>query len=189
MVTEDIAIPPGNVINIAMITDLATFEEVVVTALGISRERKTLGYSATSITGDEVAVSSTISPVNALQGRISGVDIQPTDGGTFGGSRITIRGNSVLGENNQPIFVVDGVIYDNQVSGGSQWGGVDWGNQLKSLNPDEFESVTVLKRFCCDCTLWITCHKWCCGYKYKAGSGTPGNWSDIQSACSYADCI
>jgi iron complex outermembrane recepter protein len=145
MVTEDIAIPPGNVINIAMITDLATFEEVVVTALGISRERKTLGYSATSITGDEVAVSSTISPVNALQGRISGVDIQPTDGGTFGGSRITIRGNSVLGENNQPIFVVDGVIYDNQVSGGSQWGGVDWGNQLKSLNPDEFESVTVLK--------------------------------------------
>ena len=145
MVTVDMAIPPGNVINVVMEPDTELIAEVVVTALGISRDRKTLGYAATSVTGEDVAVSSTISPVNALQGRISGVDIQPSDGGTFGGSRITIRGNSVLGGNNQPIFVVDGVIYDNQISGGSQWGGVDWGNELKSLNPDEFESVTVLK--------------------------------------------
>ncbi len=145
METVEMAIPDNNRLDVALMPDTETLDEVVVTALGISRERKSLGYAATNVTGDDVAVSSTISPVNALQGRISGVDIQPTDGGTFGGSRITIRGNSVLGGNNQPIFVVDGVIYDNQISGGSQWGGVDWGNELKSLNPDEFESVTVLK--------------------------------------------
>ncbi len=145
MVTVEAAIPPGNVLNVVLEPDPEELEEVVVTALGISRDRKTLGYAATSVGGEDIAISSTISPVNALQGRVSGVDIQPTDGGTFGGSRITIRGNSVLGGNNQPIFVVDGVIYDNQLSGGSQWGGVDWGNELKSLNPDEFESVTVLK--------------------------------------------
>jgi iron complex outermembrane receptor protein len=120
-------------------------DEVVVTALGIKREAKALGYAVTQVDGSKLAESTTISPVNALQGRAAGVDIAPSEGGIFGGTKITIRGNSTLKGNNMPIFVVDGVIIDNAVSGGSQWGGVDWGNDLKNLNSDEFESVSVLK--------------------------------------------
>ncbi len=148
MAPQVVPIPSDtDVVDIEMQVSASAMDALVVTALGIERQKRTIGYSSTSLTGDNVSVSSAINPVDALQGRVSGVDIQQTDGGTFGGSRITLRGNSVLGENNQPIFVVDGVVYDNQISGGSQWsvGGDDWGNQLKNLNPDEFESVNVLK--------------------------------------------
>lgn len=148
MKPQVLAIPSGSdVLDVVLEAEASAMDALVVTALGIERQKRTIGYSSTALTGENVTLSSAINPVDALQGRVSGVDIQQTDGGTFGGSRITLRGNSVLGSNNQPIFVVDGVVYDNQISGGSQWsvGGDDWGNQLKNLNPDEFESVTVLK--------------------------------------------
>ncbi|MCC5908393.1 MAG: SusC/RagA family TonB-linked outer membrane protein [Balneolaceae bacterium] len=148
MATKEVAVPEDtDALDVVMESEAAAMDELVVTALGVTREQRTIGYSSTSMRGEDISGSSTVNPVDALQGRVSGVDVQPTDGGTFGGSRITLRGNSVLGENNQPIFVVDGVVYDNQTSGGSQYsvGGDDWGNQLKNLNPDEFESVTVLK--------------------------------------------
>lgn len=148
MTPQVLSIPSeSDVLDVVLAAEPSVMDALVVTALGIERQKRTIGYSSTSLSGENVTASSVISPVDALQGRVSGVDIQQTDGGTFGGSRITLRGNSVLGENNQPIFVVDGVVYDNQISGGSQWsvGGDDWGNQLKNLNPDEFESVNVLK--------------------------------------------
>ncbi|MCC5908388.1 MAG: SusC/RagA family TonB-linked outer membrane protein [Balneolaceae bacterium] len=146
MSAQTFAVPSDtDVLNVVMEAHASAMDELVVTALGITREKRTIGYSSTSLTGENVSVSSQVNPVNALQGRVAGLDIQQTDGGTFGGSRITLRGNSVLGGNNQPIFVVDGVVYENQTSGADQWGGSDWGNQLKNLNPDEFESVTVLK--------------------------------------------
>jgi iron complex outermembrane receptor protein len=133
------------VIDVKLRAEDIAVDEVVVTALGIKREAKALGYAVTQVDGSKLAESTTISPVNALQGRAAGVDIAPSEGGIFGGTKITIRGNSTLKGNNMPIFVVDGVIIDNAVSGGSQWGGVDWGNDLKNLNSDEFESVSVLK--------------------------------------------
>ncbi len=132
-------------LNVKMASEDIGIQEVVVTALGIKKEAKKLGYAVTEVKGEKLAESSTISPVNALQGRSPGVEIAPSEGGVFSGAKITIRGNSTLGSNNMPIFVVDGVIIDNNTSGGSQWGGVDWGNELKNLNADEFESVSVLK--------------------------------------------
>ena len=132
-------------IDVALADDVASLEEVVVTALGVEREKKAIGYAVTELKGQEIAQSSTVSPVLALKGKVAGVDISPTEGGAFGGSRITIRGNSTLGNNNQPIFVVDGVIIENDLSGGNEWGGQDWGNNLKNLNADNYESVTVLK--------------------------------------------
>ena len=132
-------------IDVKMVAENIGLNEVVVTALGISKESKKLGYAVTQVAGDKIAASTTISPVNALQGLAPGVDIAPSEGGIFAGSKITIRGNSTLKGNNMPIFVVDGVIIDNSTSGGSEWGGVDWGNDLKNLNADEFESVSVLK--------------------------------------------
>ena len=130
---------------VSMEATIKELGELVVTALNISRPKKALGYAISEVKGSELAQSSTISPVVALQGKVSGVEVARSDGGSFGAARITIRGNSTLRSNNQPIFVVDGVIIDNELSGGSEWGGVDWGNKLKNLNADDFESVSVLK--------------------------------------------
>lgn len=122
-------------------------EEVVVTALGIRREQKAIGYAITEVKGEEITKANTVNPVAALQGKAAGVSIGGSDGGSYGGYKIQIRGVNTLGSNNQPIFVVDGVIMDNATSGNDEWGSGtgDWGNELKNLNPDDFESVTILK--------------------------------------------
>lgn len=122
-------------------------EEVVVTALGVKRSTKALGYAVTELKGDDLN-SNLINPVQALQGKVAGVDISSSDGGMFGASKILIRGASTLGKNNQPIYVVDGIILDNGVvSNDADWasGNANYGNELKNLNPDDFETVSVLK--------------------------------------------
>lgn len=146
METLRAAIPAEtNVLNVELRATVTAMDEVVVTALGITREKRTIGYSQTTLAGETVSLSTHVNPVNALQGRVAGVAIQQTDGGTFGHSRMTLRGNATLSGNNNPIFVVDGVIYENSAGGGSQWGAAGWGNRLNFLNPEEFASVTVLK--------------------------------------------
>lgn len=120
-------------------------DEVVVTALNIKKEKRALGYAVSEIKGDEMSRVQVANPVNALMGKAPGVQISTGAGGTFGGTKIQIRGASTLRTNNQPIFVIDGIILDNDVSGGDQYGNTDWGNDLKNLNPDDFESVSILK--------------------------------------------
>lgn len=145
--TKEMQVGSQSVINVSLQTRATGLDEVVVTALGIKRESKKLGYAVTEVKGEELAQTNTISPVAALQGKVAGVEIAGTDGGLFGGTKIQIRGVSTLGKNNQPIFVIDGVIMDNGTSGGGEWssGPGDWGNELKNLNSDDFESVSVLK--------------------------------------------
>ena len=143
----------GQPINVTLKDDTQTLEEVVVTALGLKREEKALGYAVTEVKGEALKAANTISPVAALQGKVAGVEISGSDGGLFGSTKIQIRGASTLGSNNQPIYVVDGVILDNGVSGNTtaDWGqggdnnANDYGNELKNLNPDDFETVSVLK--------------------------------------------
>ena len=137
----------GQPINVTLKDDTQTLDEVVVTALGMKRETKALGYAVTEMKGEDLNTN-VVNPVSALQGKVAGVDISAGDGGLFGSSRILIRGASTLGTNNQPIYVVDGVILDNAVKvGDADWSpsDTDWGNELKNLNPDDFESVSVLK--------------------------------------------
>lgn len=122
-------------------------DEVVVTALGVKRSTKALGYAVTELKGDDLNAN-LINPVQALQGKVAGVDISSSDGGMFGASKILIRGASTLGKNNQPIYVVDGIILDNGiVENDADWasGNANYGNELKNLNPDDFETVSVLK--------------------------------------------
>ena len=132
-----------------LVEDTQKLDEVVVTALGLKREAKALGYSATQLSGDDLVTANTISPVAALQGKVAGVEISGSDGGVFGSTKIQIRGASTLKGNNQPIYVIDGVILDNSTSssGDADWSADsgDYGNELKNLNPDDFESVSVLK--------------------------------------------
>lgn len=133
--------------NIVLAEDATGLSEVVVTALGLKREQKALGYAMTELKGEDLDAN-LINPVQALQGKVAGVEITSSDGGMFGASKILIRGASTLNKNNQPIYVIDGVILDNGiVENDADWasGAQNYGNELKNLNPDDFETVSVLK--------------------------------------------
>ena len=137
----------GGPVNVVLAEDSEMLEGTVVTALGIRRDQKAVGYAVTEIKSDQLNPN-LINPVSALQGKVAGVEINASDGGMFGRNKILIRGASTLGKNNQPIFVVDGIILDNDVVDPSaDWdsNNLDYGNQLKNLNPDDFESVSILK--------------------------------------------
>lgn len=137
----------GQAVNVTLASDLTQLEDAVVTALGIKRSTKALGYAVTEIKGDDLNAN-LINPVSALQGKVAGVEINASDGGMFGHNKILIRGSSTLNSNNQPIFVIDGIILDNDIAGSSaDWdaSNSDYGNSLKNLNPDDFETVSVLK--------------------------------------------
>lgn len=137
----------NNNFTITMKEDAKNIDEVVVTALGMKREAKALGYAMTELKGEDLDAN-LINPVQALQGKVAGVDISSSDGGMFGASKILIRGASTLNKNNQPIYVIDGVILDNDVvDNDADWatGGQNYGTELKNLNPDDFETVSVLK--------------------------------------------
>ena len=137
----------GGALSITLQEDAKALDEVVVTALGMKREKKALGYAMTELKGEDLDAN-LINPVQALQGKVAGVEISSSDGGMFGASKILIRGASTLNKNNQPIYVVDGVILDNDVvENDADWasGAQNYGTELKNLNPDDFETVSVLK--------------------------------------------
>lgn len=139
---QEVPINNRSIVNVTVMEDNKQLGEVVVTALGVTKTKKSLGYATTEIKGADLAVTNEVNPVNALQGKVAGVQIDQGGGGLFGSSKIVIRGNSTLGTNNQPIFVIDGVIVENNTFSGT---GRDFGNDLKNLNMEDFESVTVLK--------------------------------------------
>ena len=145
--TQEIKYTGQPSLPIKLIEDAQKLDEVVVTALGMKRETKALGYAVTELKGEEL-LNNSINPVSALQGKVAGVEIAGSDGGMFGSTKIQIRGASTLGKNNQPIYVVDGIILDNSIrNGDADWdsNNYDYGNELKNLNPDDFETVSVLK--------------------------------------------
>lgn len=149
MKMQEIQVNGKPTINVKLASENVGIDEVVVTALGIKREAIKLGYAMTEVKGADMKQVNTVSPVLALQGKSAGLSIGQSDGGLFGNTKIQLRGVSVMNSgNNQPIFVVDGVILENGISSSSaDWDASanDYGNMLKNLNPDDFESVSVLK--------------------------------------------
>jgi len=134
----------GRILQITLEDDAQTLGEVVVTALGLPKQARSVGYATTRVSTTEMERASAISPVNALQGKVAGVQINA--GGASGitsSSSITIRGAKSVDKNNSPIFVIDGMIIQENITGNLD--GTDWGSQLKNLNPADYESVTVLK--------------------------------------------
>ena len=120
--------------------------EVVVTALGIRRESKRLGYSITKVSGDEFTQSREINVGNALTGKIAGVSSSGPLTGPGGSSRVLIRGTNSLTGDNQPLYVVNGIPMNNSNLGSAgKWGGADLGDGLASINPDDIEEISVLK--------------------------------------------
>lgn len=120
--------------------------EVVVTALGIKKQARALGYSTTEVDGSLLTQSRETNLGNALTGQVAGVNVAGNATGPMGSSRVIIRGNASLTGNNQPLYVIDGVPFDNSNQGQSgQWGGADLGDGLSNINPDDIESIQVLK--------------------------------------------
>ncbi len=141
-VTENIS--GRTTIDVVMVTDMLGLDEVVVTALGITREKKALGYSVTDVKGDAVANTRETNIVNALQGLAPGVQITRASGAIGSSSQILIRGIKSFGDN-QPLWVVDGTPISNSASGASRAGGVDFGNNASDLDPENIASISLLK--------------------------------------------
>ncbi|MEQ6122506.1 SusC/RagA family TonB-linked outer membrane protein [Reichenbachiella sp. MALMAid0571] len=143
---QEIVVGSQSVIDITMQVDAEQLEEVVVTALGIEKDAKALGYAVTQLDGKGFTEAREINVGNALTGKVAGVNVSNIASGPAGSTRVVIRGNSSISGNNQPLYVVDGVPIDNTTLGSAgQWGGKDWGDGLSSINPDDIESMTVLK--------------------------------------------
>ena len=143
---KSVAVAGQTSITVSLEEDSEQLGEVVVTALGIRKEQKALGYSLTEVGGEELSSIKQPNAINALQGKIAGVNITQNATGAAGSSRVIIRGSSSLTGNNQPLYVVDGIPISNENNGAaSLWGGNDGGDGISSLNPDEIESVSVLK--------------------------------------------
>ncbi len=120
--------------------------EVVVTALGIKRDRKALGYGLEEVKGDAFEKAKETNVINSMAGRVAGLVVSQTAGGPSGSTRVILRGSTEMTGNNQPLYVVDGVPLDNTNFGSAGTsGGYDLGDGISSINPDDIESMSVLK--------------------------------------------
>ena len=143
--SQSVVVGSSSTVNVSLEPDNA-LEEVVVTALGVQRNTQALGYSVTNVEGDEISANPSTNAINALQGKVAGVNITGGAMGAKGSSRVVIRGSSSLTGNNQPLYVVDGItINNNNLGAAGMWGGTDFGDGISSINPDDVASVTVLK--------------------------------------------
>jgi TonB-linked SusC/RagA family outer membrane protein len=157
--TEEVAIAGRSVIDLSMTPDIQSLDEVVVTALGIERSAKSLGYATSKVNADQLTINRSPNLMNSLQGKIAGVNISSLGTGPGGTSKIRIRGQSSISGQNNPLIVINGVPIDNTNFGtnpgnlgsdgsiGTRGGGAttDGGDGLTSINPDDVESMTVLK--------------------------------------------
>lgn len=132
--------------TIVLKEDEKSLDEVVVTALGIKRDRKALGYGVGEVKGDELKKAKETNVINSLAGKVVGLVVSQTAGGASGSTRVVLRGNTEMTGNNQPLYVVDGVPLDNTNFGSAGTnGGFDLGDGISSINPDDIESMSVLK--------------------------------------------
>ena len=132
--------------TVTMEADGKVLNEVVVTALGVKRDRKALGYGLSEVKGEELTKAKETNVINSLSGKVAGLVVQNTAGGASGSTRVLLRGNTEMTGNNQPLYVVDGVPLDNTNFGSAGTeGGYDLGDGISAINPDDIETMTVLK--------------------------------------------
>ena len=145
MKTQEVDATDG--IVVVLENDFNALNEVVVTAMGITREKKALGYAIQEVKSDELLAAGAPSVTSALTGKVAGVQINTFGGSVGASSRISVRGNSSLSSNQQPLIVVDGVPISNdtQRTGDNTYRGVDFGSGLNDINPEDIESISVLK--------------------------------------------
>ncbi len=139
---ETVEISGRNEINIALQPDNKLLEEVVITAIGIEKDKRKVGYSVSEVDGDEIRESREVNVVNSLNAKVAGVQVTSSSGAPGASSSIRIRGNTSINGTNDPLFVVDGIPIDNSYRGSNF---TDQANRALDINPDDIESMTVLK--------------------------------------------
>lgn len=157
--SKEVTIQNGGPVTIALEADDQMLSEVVVTALGVKKERRALGYSVTQLEGETLTKARENNVVNSLVGKVAGLDISSTAGGVGSSSNVIIRGISSLGQSSQPLYVINGMPMENRAVGvssagstnpngnkGSKWDNApDMGDAISNINPDDIESISVLK--------------------------------------------
>jgi TonB-dependent SusC/RagA subfamily outer membrane receptor len=157
--SQEISVGNQTVVNLTLLPDESDLQEVIVTALGIEKPAKSLGYATSNVKSDELTINRTPNLMNSLVGKIAGVSIAPLGTGPGGTSKIRIRGQSSISGQNNPLIVINGVPIDNTNFGtnpgnSSADGSIgvrgsgntsDGGDGLSSVNPDDIENMTVLK--------------------------------------------
>lgn len=135
-----------NPLDIVLEEDSKMLDDVVVTALGIKRERKALGYGVDEVNGELLMKAKETNVINSMAGRVAGLVVSQTAGGPSGSTRVILRGSTEMTGNNQPLYVIDGVPLDNTNYGSAGTsGGFDLGDGISSINPDDIENMSVLK--------------------------------------------
>lgn len=156
---QEVTIDGKTTVDVSLQPDVTSLDEVVVTALGIERSSKSLGYATSKVNSDQLAINRTSNFMNTLQGKVAGVNITSMSTGPGGSSKVRIRGQSSMSGQNAPLIVVNGVPIDNVNFGtnpgnlgqdnsiGTRGGGAttDGGDAFSSINPDDIESMSVLK--------------------------------------------
>ncbi|MDW7692285.1 SusC/RagA family TonB-linked outer membrane protein [Flammeovirgaceae bacterium SG7u.111] len=149
--SQEVEISSQTSINVILLEDVEQLDEVIVTALGIEREKKALGYAVQEVQGEDLTEARESNLVNSLAGRVAGVHITNGSNGVGATSRITIRGESSLAGDNQPLFVVDGIPINNSTDARTTSKNIasnmaiDYGNGAAAINPDDIETISVLK--------------------------------------------
>jgi TonB-linked SusC/RagA family outer membrane protein len=142
---QEVAVNGQTTVNVTLVESQNTLSEVVVTALGITKESRKVGYAVTTVTGDLMNKARETNVAYSLTGRVAGLNVSGTSGGPGSSARILLRGLT-SGTATGPLFVINGVPMDNTQRGSSgEWGGADQGDGIGNLNPDDIESMTVLK--------------------------------------------
>ncbi|WP_162427380.1 SusC/RagA family TonB-linked outer membrane protein [Pontibacter pudoricolor] len=145
------AVGDATTISVTLGQDTKQLQEVVVTALGVEREEKSLGYAASTVKADEITKARSSNPMNSLQGKVAGVNISSASGAPGASTKVILRGYSSIGGNNNPLYVVDGVPIDNGAGNfqagkkGSVDRTQDFGNRANDINPDDIASISILK--------------------------------------------
>ncbi|MEM7369731.1 MAG: SusC/RagA family TonB-linked outer membrane protein [Bacteroidota bacterium] len=146
--SQEVSIDNRSTVNITLSEADMNLDEVVISALGISRDKRALGYSVTELDGDAVSKVKESNLASSLAGKVAGVVVYKNTSGAGGSARVIIRGNNSLTGNNEPLYVVDGVPIDNSNlagSGAGEFNVPDYGNGISDINPDDIESISILK--------------------------------------------
>ncbi|MCG2459309.1 SusC/RagA family TonB-linked outer membrane protein [Flavobacteriaceae bacterium F89] len=146
MKTQSLTVGASNKLDVDLVEDAEQLGEVVVTALGIKREEKTLTYAQQTVQGDELTKTRDPNFMNSISGKAAGVEIKKSSSGAGGSTKIVLRGNKSLSGDSSPLFVIDGIPMANNKGGQpGMWGGTDQGDGLSAINPDDIASISVLK--------------------------------------------
>ena len=146
MTSQSVPVGSRSTIDIALKSDPSQLDAIVVTALGIKREEKTLSYAQQTVSSDELIKTRDPNFMNSLSGKAAGVEIKRSSSGAGGSTKIVLRGNKSLSGDSSPLFVIDGIpMANNRGNQPGMWGGTDQGDGLSAINPEDIESISILR--------------------------------------------